>query len=39
MRHKESLSVAEDQICPARAVTFAELISFLLRNPALLLWR
>ncbi|OAG19995.1 hypothetical protein CC77DRAFT_148667 [Alternaria alternata] len=35
----EILSIAEDWICPARAVAFAELITFLLPNPALLRWR
>ena len=35
----EILSIAEDWICPARAVAFAELITFLLPNPALLRWK
>jgi hypothetical protein len=37
IRHENYSSIAEDRIRPARAITFAELISFLLSNPALLL--
>jgi len=39
MRRGKSLPIADDLICPPGVVAVAELITFLLPNPALLRWR